>query len=223
MSEDGKAMIMMILWQLWGARNRLVFEGIEARHEGVLSQAYANLREFHTAMGIHAKTAATWKRQHWQAPTSGHYKLNVDAACKVNTSGLGAIVRDGAGEIIAAMAAPIHHGNDPQFLEASAISRAIQFIMDLGLQQVWIESDCKAVVNSINTPGTDFSDIGHIIKQIKVAMHNPIILGINHVSRTANVPADRLANLACHLDSRQVWIEDGPFCVVEACLSDLNQ
>ena len=75
-------------------------------------------------------------------------------------------------------------------MKDTAILEAVKLTGELGLQNAWIESDCLHVVKSIYAQGEDFSSIGHVIQLIKEAINNPIILGINHVSRRTNVPAD---------------------------------
>ena len=76
--------------------------------------------------------------------------MNVDGAFDKNKAGIGAVVRDGKGEIIAAMATPIQNIHEAEHLEAIAIAQGIEFANDLSLTGFCIESDCKNAVRKVN-------------------------------------------------------------------------
>ena len=87
----------------------------------------------------------------------------------------------------------------------------------------FIESDCLAVVNSVNCGAEDLSDIAHIIQMIKQNISNPCCLGVLHTRRLANVLANGLAKFACEIVDFRVWIEEGPTCISPVILAALNE
>ena len=76
---------------------------------------------------------------------------------------MGIIIRDKAGEIVAAMASPKKHIQDPKFLEATAVAQGIQLAMELGIARYIIETDCLGVVEQVTSNEEDLSAIGHVV------------------------------------------------------------
>ena len=153
----------------------------------------------------------------------GRYKVNVDAAFKGENAGIGVVIRDSVGDLIATLAAPVKGIHEPQFLEAVAIAKGLEYANELALTGFSMESDCLALVDRINAMAEDYSVNGHIIQMLKQDLRNPCCLGISHTRREANVPAHLLAKFACDLVECKAWIEEGPSCITSAVVADLIQ
>jgi hypothetical protein len=80
----------------------------------------------------------------WSKPKMGWVKLNWDAAMDIPAKklGLGVVVRDSCGVLVAAKAAIIPFISDPTTGEALAAWSATTLTRDLGLQRVVLEGDC---------------------------------------------------------------------------------
>jgi ribonuclease HI len=83
----------------------------------------------------------------WQKPPEGVYKINWDTSvdrdrCKM---GMGLVVRDHAGQLIAALCASKDHITDPTSAEALAASKAAELCHRLGLEKVILEGDAVEV------------------------------------------------------------------------------
>ncbi|KAK3224148.1 hypothetical protein Dsin_011173 [Dipteronia sinensis] len=84
----------------------------------------------------------------WKPPTSGTYKLNIDAALEVQhlPVGLGTVIRDHMGFVMASSAQRVEANFTPQIAEAMAISRGLKFAVDSGLFPIMVESDALEIV-----------------------------------------------------------------------------
>ncbi|KAK2659188.1 hypothetical protein Ddye_005721 [Dipteronia dyeriana] len=94
-------------------------------------------------------------------PEEGMYKINSDAA--ILLVGLGAIIRDFNGQMMASAVQKMVAGFFLQVAEATAILRVIRFAVDSGLLPAVIESDNKAVVDLINSDCCSCTDIRVVI------------------------------------------------------------
>ncbi|KAI5344260.1 hypothetical protein L3X38_012137 [Prunus dulcis] len=84
----------------------------------------------------------------WERPLAQFFKINVDGALKTDDSvrGLGVVIRDDRGELIAAAAKPVCGMFTPNVTELFAIRFGLQLAMDLGLQHIQLESDAQAAI-----------------------------------------------------------------------------
>ena len=76
----------------------------------------------------------TSSRHHWQPPPQNMYKLNFDAAVfmEQQRSGVGAIIRNAQGEVIAGMSAKGPYVRDSKETKALACRQAVVFAMEAG-------------------------------------------------------------------------------------------
>ena len=85
----------------------------------------------------------------------GGYKANVDASIKNGADGVGIMVRDYLGEVIAAVA---FHSNglvNSGRAEVLALTKGIKLVNDLFLPSFPIETDCLSWVSAIDANGID--------------------------------------------------------------------
>ncbi|XP_073129001.1 uncharacterized protein [Henckelia pumila] len=117
----------------------------------------------------------------WVKPPSGHFRLDVDAGFDdiKGRFSVGIIIRDCNGEIIAAQVSPIRN---PDSLEA------ISAVHD---NSVWL------------------GPVGHLIAYIHDLLSEDIFLGLNHMSRSANIIAHNLAPFASSRSRPATWTFSG--------------
>ncbi|KAI9194421.1 hypothetical protein LWI28_005846 [Acer negundo] len=79
----------------------------------------------------------------WSPPCSGLFKINSDAELDVGNGkvGLGIIIRDSEGEILACRASPILAGFSPLISEVVAVLHGLSFAWEVRLFPCSIESD----------------------------------------------------------------------------------
>ena len=116
------------------------------------------LEEPRTQLTVHHPT-------HWLPPLPSVYKVNFDGATfpDIATAGLGVVVRDSEGLVIAALSERIHLPSIVAALEALACRRSIVFAIELGLQDVVFEGDSEVIFKLLTAEQPCMSAFGHII------------------------------------------------------------
>ena len=90
--------------------------------------------------------------QAWQPLQGEFFKLNFDGACFDNgaTSGYGAVIRNGNGEVMAAISAKGGAVRDSEELEVMACRKALEFAMDADFMEVMLEGDNALVMKTVS-------------------------------------------------------------------------
>ena len=84
-------------------------------------------------------------------PRPGEYKVNFDGALfnESEEAGLGIVVRDSGGLVVAAMVEKIIKPHSIECLEALAARRVVIFAKEIGLQQSHFEGDSETVIKRL--------------------------------------------------------------------------
>ncbi|KAK1567899.1 hypothetical protein Q3G72_017938 [Acer saccharum] len=101
-------------------------------------------------------------------------------------------------------------GYSTQIAEALAIKRGLQLARDVGLLSCSIESNAQVGVNLIKLPGTPCSEVGLIIKDIKLLLEEIPNCVVDFASRTSNIAVQMLAKLGLSVDTDMFWLEECP-------------
>ncbi|XP_071674396.1 uncharacterized protein [Lolium perenne] len=103
-----------------------------------------------TANYVSASSANPIEREHtWKKPAKGEYKLNIDASFRENGRGSsGAVLRNDRGEAIAGYAGPLNHVFNAATAEALALLKGLEFLEQLGVSSVNIESDSLELIQA---------------------------------------------------------------------------
>ena len=90
--------------------------------------------------------------QAWQPPQGEFFKLNFDGANFDNgaTLGYGAVIRNGNGEVMAAVSAKGGVVRDSEELEVMACRNALEFAINAGFMEVILEGDNALVMKTIS-------------------------------------------------------------------------
>lgn len=96
------------------------------------------------------------------------FKVNWDAALDKGNSklGIGVVIRDSAGSIIASLFSFIPLTPDPLLGEVVAALRATSLCAELGLHQIIFEGDTLAVVKAVQQKEESWSSTGMVIRDI---------------------------------------------------------
>ena len=145
---------------------------------------------------------------HWLPPSPSVYKVNFDGATfsDIATAGLGVVVRDSEGLVIAALSERIHLPPTVAALEALACKRSILFAIELGLQEVVFEGDSEVIFKLLTVEQPCMSAFGHIIEDSHSLAARLRLATFTHTKRQGNNVADKLAKLAKNLYEPQVWL-----------------
>ena len=159
----------------------------------------------------------------WQPPPEGLYKANFDAAYFGNWSlaGIGVVVRDSEGEIIAALSQQIHEPHSVDAAEALACSRAVAFARELSLFSVIVEGDSMLVVQAVTNKRENLTLFGHVVKEIHGLCSSFTRISFQHVRREGNKLAHALARRAVLSADIVVWVEELPTDLEDVFQMDL--
>jgi len=152
----------------------------------------------------------------------GWVKANFDGAIfeDISAVGIGVVVRNEHGEIIAAMAEKIPLPDSVFTLETLAARRAVLFVQELSLRNVVFEGDSESFIQAIRNRIFTHSSCGHIIHDILLFVNYFQSFSFSHVCRQGNALADALAKRARLPCPFVVWKESVPPDLYNCYLSD---
>ena len=159
----------------------------------------------------------------WSAPAPNSYKINYDGALAVadNKSGIGIVVRDCHGEVIASLIQQLDQAYQPVEVEAMAASKAVEFGSELGLHGAIIEGDSEVVVKALTCKEFILAPYAHLINDVALFSGLYSQLSYSHVKRDDNKVAHSLTRLLLTSPMCTVWMEDVPSCTLSFVQVDL--
>ena len=107
----------------------------------------------------------TRTRTRWKPPPVDIFKINFDGAVSAeeSCSGVGVIVRNREGLVIAAMSEKIPQILQPIEIEAMAATRALEFAREVGISEAILEGDSVMVIKALATKDTGLAPFGLLI------------------------------------------------------------
>lgn len=142
----------------------------------------------------------------WCPPPPDVYKINVHGISfshdGTGDAGIGLVVRDFKGDLIAAMSWKVKGGSYSGSIEDSAISLGLELGHDLGLTRVFVEGDFAKL-------GNDLLCSSFLLLN-KESVHKYCFCKFGYVKEEANLVAHKLACYAVRLEDSIVWMEDPP-------------
>uniref|UniRef100_A0A803Q9X7 RNase H type-1 domain-containing protein n=1 Tax=Cannabis sativa TaxID=3483 RepID=A0A803Q9X7_CANSA len=139
----------------------------------------------------------------WRPPDLLGMKLNVDAAVNsVNkVLGIGAIVRNHQGKVIAALSKPVQGCFRSDEMEAKTLFHSINWAIQLQLIPIThIETDALRVSSALNSTSIDLSSFSDLIIDVRCLLSSFSRVIVSHVKRNTNHAAHGLAKYALELD-----------------------
>jgi len=120
------------------------------RNHTQLHKARTIMEEFqvaHFACPQHTGPSNT----HWVPPSNPWFKINTDAAIFKNLGlmGIGTVIRDHTGTVIAALSQHLHLLLGPLEVEAKAMDVAVLFAWDVGVQDFIFETDSHVIFTAL--------------------------------------------------------------------------
>jgi hypothetical protein len=139
---------VQIARQVWYKRNKWVHECIFINPNTVLKnteEQLENYKRLHEKGPPSERSETPDRVNKWIVPSQGWYKANWDVAIDNSKArvGIGVILRDDRGQMLAAMSKTRNGTLEPSTGEAFAASFAVCFCRDLGVQRVVLEGDAK--------------------------------------------------------------------------------
>ena len=125
-------------------------------------------------------------------------------------AGLGVVVRDSTGNIIAALSQKVRCPHSVEMVKALACNRALVFAQELCLSQVVFEGDSLRIVQALNSQEACLTLFGHVVGEIKNLRRGLRFSCFQHVKRDGNKLAHSLARRAVSSADTDVWAEELP-------------
>uniref|UniRef100_A0A803NGI9 Reverse transcriptase domain-containing protein n=1 Tax=Cannabis sativa TaxID=3483 RepID=A0A803NGI9_CANSA len=217
--------LLCTLWFLWNDRNNFIHgkPGLSPTQLWAKSVAYfCNFQQQSTSSKSIRDSTGAAAQPHWISPPLDKLKMNVDAACDIsrNKIGVGIIIRNSSGQVVAAYSKPLTGRLKPQEMEAKALLIGINWAARCNLSINLFESDSLILVNSINSISNAISSFGDLVLDIKNRLSYLSSVCVSHVKRDANQAAHGLAKHALELDDDCMWFEEIPSTIFSVVVND---
>ena len=213
-------LIVTIAWCMWYNRNKTRHGAPRQSSRDIIHKARLILEDYklaHLQKPLHKEHADT----RWIPPDYPWYMINVDAAVFSNKKavGIGVVVREHEGSVLAALSKCIPLPLGPLAAEAKAMEEAAHFARDIGLQEVIFETDSSIISGALTGSSTAPVTVEDIIRGIQHTLRDFRRTQILHVRRQGNVPAHTLAQHAKGIDTL-VWLKETPSCIENCVFQD---
>ena len=131
------------------------------------------------------RVTATPPQTRWRPPHLGLVKINCDGATfkEQNKSGVGVVIRDGNGLVLASLAKQITQLYTALEVEAMAAATALSFAAQLGFHSGILESDSQLLVSALIENHTYLSTDGLLLDDIRFYASFFNQLPYSHVTR----------------------------------------
>ncbi|KAL0005281.1 hypothetical protein SO802_012842 [Lithocarpus litseifolius] len=181
--------------------------------ESILRRSYKHRYRLHIAAFF--STAAM------VAPIAPSYKVNVDGVVFSQScqAGVGVVIRDNEGEVIAALSKQIHQPLGPLEIEAKAMETGVSFAWDVGIREVIFECDSKIISDALLGLCTPPMIISNILARVSLKFQDFGLAQVSHVRRQGNRLAHILTKHAKDIVNSNnfvTWIEENPSLIESA-------
>ncbi|XP_062005779.1 uncharacterized protein LOC133722953 [Rosa rugosa] len=197
LTRENFSLLLILLWSVWKERNKRVWSNKFHSLSQVYFQAMSLFQSVKMVLSVKAQRGGRRSRP-WSPPPAGWLKVNMDGAFDVvaHRGGIGVVVCDVDGRIVARACARVSVALSPALVEAFAGHLACRLVEQFSLAPVVFETDCLQLVNAIQADGEDISEFGRVVDDISHALSILQNCQFSHVGREANVLAHKLAKCA---------------------------
>lgn len=147
-----------------------------------------------------------------EATPSGCFKINFNGAIfpKEKKSGIGVVIRDNRGLVIASCSKVVHQVLGSSNIEAMAAAWALSFASNLGVRRVVLEGDSMAVITGLREVEKVLVPCGLLLEDAKILSQQFDELLYSHTKREGNSLAHSLARYAVGIPDFLIWMENVP-------------
>ncbi|KAL0013454.1 hypothetical protein SO802_000523 [Lithocarpus litseifolius] len=161
----------------------------------------------------------------WIPPPRGWYKVNSDGAMfsKRRCSGIGVVIRDEQGRVVAAMSKNLQVPLGALEVEAKAVEEAVNFARDIGIQDIIVESDSMVFCSALQKEVDVSPAIDNIIAGTLLQLQYFRKTDVKHTRKEGNRVVHGLAQYAQFVDDFVTWMEETPPIIESEISSDVTQ
>nr|XP_023874806.1 uncharacterized protein LOC111987333 [Quercus suber] len=188
-------------WCIWFGRNKAQLGAAHQSPHDILVQTRAILGEYQLAHLRPTKFKEATDNC-WIPPAFPWYNINMDAAVfpQLGMIGVGVIIRDHEGSVVATMSKHILLLLGPLEAEAKAMDEATLFARDVGVGDVIFELDSSTICHALEDPTTTIISISTILSGTRYRLHEFRAFESSHVRRQVNKFAHALAAYTKDID-----------------------
>lgn len=157
----------------------------------------------------------------WKPPQIGWFKLNVDASLFTGEPffSVGMLMRNNSGvfmrgktlkSLVSVMEA-----------EMRGVQAALDWIDEVGFQNVIIECDSEMVVKALQSTCSYYLEIGHVIESCRSRLDHRVDITLCHVKKQANKGAHLMARVPVSLNCYKEFLSS-PSLLLETLASDFR-
>ena len=159
----------------------------------------------------------------WEPP-KGVIKINTDAAisARMVRIGLGIIARNWRGKIVKAKGISECKREEAGKEEALAIRSALVMAKDAGWTNIEVQTDCKGVVDQINTGNVQDNSIKTILEDIGDLRQDFDCCKFSFVPRAGNGCSHSLAQFTVKLIRNVEWKNSFPMWLIDLVRKDMG-
>ncbi|KAH9721602.1 putative reverse transcriptase/RNA-dependent DNA polymerase [Citrus sinensis] len=176
------ALVAALLWAIWNARNKWLFEGKKENSTRAVARAESVIESFRKV----------------KQPETNY------------VASLGVVIRDSDDKCKAAVVKTSKYFGSVVMAEAAAMEWGLQVASSIGVTNGVVESDSLEVVELVNKKSSNMSEVFLVISEIlekQKTFHN---FKAQHVLRTWNGIAHALAKLALQRNETVIWLDEFP-------------
>ena len=158
----------------------------------------------------------------WKPPCHGHYKVNIDDAVFSNRKqvGAGVIIRDDAGDVVAALSKKWNYPLGAVEAEAKALEADVIFAREVGIRDVEFETNSLEIYNAVHGLASSPSSVANVLVGLIKQASSFRQWKFSHTKRQGNVPAHILAQHAKFVEDHVAWLEECPSILEHVCAHD---
>lgn len=221
------AEFVIVCWNVWYARNRRIWHDELLSPMDLIHRSHSYSHSFWATMARKRKSPAPTRAERvtrWQPPGNSFLKLNVDGAIFDGSkqTGMGAVVRNSAGEVLYAKSAIFPGLVTSLEAELRGLCHALRWLRALRLRDVIVEVDSLLMVQLLYNPVvTRRDEIGVLARSCKHILSQLSSVRVCHIYRGGNKVAHALARSSKTLGGENVWYNLIPAHVAEEVAADL--
>ncbi|XP_019151856.1 PREDICTED: uncharacterized protein LOC109148575 [Ipomoea nil] len=196
LTEEQCGLVIVVLYNIWNARNTAVWEHALPRPEQVWRRAATAL---HAYQQMHRPPPTAPVTEAAAANGSDTPRCYVDAGYRPDTgeATYGAMLLSHHGTFVAATSGKLSGAFSAVMAETLACKEALSWLKDRDIRKVDLLTDCSELQNALySSPTANFSHIGIIVDQCRTAISLFTHCSLSYISRTLNFHAHTLASLA---------------------------
>ena len=171
---EGKQLELFAItaWSVWNQRNQVRVQAFAIDLHQVAAAARTSLDEFHmTRQGLELQRQQVVRsaQNQWLPPLVDEVKINFDGAMcpKKKKSGIGVVVRDVNGMVLASCVKIKHQPYKVVEIETLVAAVALSFTTDLGYRRIILEEDSMEVIQALRENTQSLTPSGLLLEDVK--------------------------------------------------------